>query len=302
MHNNGSYTQTNTNKRRKLHYDINHDMARVGYVFPFVVVIMILSPYFFLVIYVLIPWLGLTSFSGIINILWSTVLDSMIVLSYIKCLVTPPGSPGGWIPDLESPEYDPLSPDGAKRYCQKCIGFKPPRAHHCRVCNKCILKMDHHCPWINNCVGHDNHKFFILFLVYAVVGIFYALVVLLICFIDALFKTGVEDFVIIFGFTITATLLLPVGLAIATLLVWQLWLIFRNMTSIEHEEKEKLKRLFKREGKVFHFVNKYNTGSTIENLRGVFGGGGFISWVLPTRPIPDGVNFKRDYHSNVSKV
>ena len=29
--------------------------------------------------------------------------------------------------------------------CKKCISPKPPRAHHCSVCGKCILKMDHHC-------------------------------------------------------------------------------------------------------------------------------------------------------------
>lgn len=29
--------------------------------------------------------------------------------------------------------------------CKKCISPKPPRTHHCSVCNRCILKMDHHC-------------------------------------------------------------------------------------------------------------------------------------------------------------
>ena len=29
--------------------------------------------------------------------------------------------------------------------CRKCIAPKPPRTHHCSVCNKCVLKMDHHC-------------------------------------------------------------------------------------------------------------------------------------------------------------
>ncbi|XP_018020920.1 palmitoyltransferase ZDHHC16B isoform X2 [Hyalella azteca] len=54
--------------------------------------------------------------------------------------------------------------------CKKCIAPKPPRTHHCSVCNKCVLKMDHHCPWINNCVGHFNHRYFFLYMVYMLLG------------------------------------------------------------------------------------------------------------------------------------
>ncbi|XP_050430966.1 palmitoyltransferase ZDHHC20-A-like [Adelges cooleyi] len=52
------------------------------------------------------------------------------------------------------------------RYCDRCKIVKPDRAHHCTVCDKCVLKMDHHCPWINNCVSFSNYKYFILLLVY----------------------------------------------------------------------------------------------------------------------------------------
>ncbi|GAA5801259.1 hypothetical protein HPULCUR_006704 [Helicostylum pulchrum] len=34
--------------------------------------------------------------------------------------------------------------DGAKRYCQKCKIEKFDRTHHCRQCNRCVLKMDHY--------------------------------------------------------------------------------------------------------------------------------------------------------------
>merc|ERR1711860_76715 len=54
--------------------------------------------------------------------------------------------------------------------CKKCIFPKPPRTHHCSVCNRCILKMDHHCPWLNNCVGHYNHRYFFLYMLFMCIG------------------------------------------------------------------------------------------------------------------------------------
>eukprot|EP01056_Protomagalhaensia_sp_Gyna25_P002760 Protomagalhaensia_sp_Gyna_25__2759@NODE_258_length_4147_cov_14_802337_g199_i0_p2_GENE_NODE_258_length_4147_cov_14_802337_g199_i0NODE_258_length_4147_cov_14_802337_g199_i0_p2_ORF_typecomplete_len346_score29_94DHHC/PF01529_20/98DHHC/PF01529_20/1_1e28DUF4149/PF13664_6/4_1e03DUF4149/PF13664_6/0_14_NODE_258_length_4147_cov_14_802337_g199_i04911528 len=57
--------------------------------------------------------------------------------------------------------------------CEKCLGrWKPPRAHHCNRCDKCIFRMDHHCLWIGNCIGQANQKYFILFLTYTIIGTF----------------------------------------------------------------------------------------------------------------------------------
>lgn len=28
-----------------------------------------------------------------------------------------------------------------RKYCRRCNGFKPPRAHHCSICRRCIIKM-----------------------------------------------------------------------------------------------------------------------------------------------------------------
>lgn len=51
--------------------------------------------------------------------------------------------------------------------CSTCGRWRPDKAHHCRRCQQCVVRMDHHCPWINNCVGEDNHHLFSLLLFYA---------------------------------------------------------------------------------------------------------------------------------------
>lgn len=77
--------------------------------------------------------------------------------------------------------------------------YKPTRAHHCHVCNRCVYKMDHHCrtlsrlragvlkgksdgvidvvigllAWMNNCIGYYNHRYFVLFLFWLGLGCTY---------------------------------------------------------------------------------------------------------------------------------
>ncbi|KRY90896.1 putative palmitoyltransferase ZDHHC16, partial [Trichinella pseudospiralis] len=68
--------------------------------------------------------------------------------------------------------------------CKHCIQPKPPRTHHCSVCNRCILKMDHHCPWLNQCVGHYNHRYFYLTLIFMWLSCIYVVYGMRDCFLD----------------------------------------------------------------------------------------------------------------------
>lgn len=60
--------------------------------------------------------------------------------------------------------------------CKKCLIPKPPRTHHCSICNRCILKFDHHCPLLNQCIGHYNHRYFFLYMVYTVCGVAFVMI------------------------------------------------------------------------------------------------------------------------------
>ncbi|KAL0902570.1 hypothetical protein ABMA27_000407 [Loxostege sticticalis] len=88
-----------------------------------------------------------------------------IIFHYYMGVATPPGYP---------PNGSMVSQ--AASICKKCITPKPPRTHHCSVCDRCILGMDHHCPWLNNCVGYFNARYFYLYMVYMVVGVTFVII------------------------------------------------------------------------------------------------------------------------------
>ena len=50
--------------------------------------------------------------------------------------------------------------------CHVCHMDQPPRSHHCKICNGCILKRDHHCFLVGTCIGHYNQRYFVVFTFY----------------------------------------------------------------------------------------------------------------------------------------
>lgn len=94
-------------------------------------------------------------------------------------------SRGALSDELIQRKLDVIDPNLSFNICKKCTEaeklvvydvetgsnlttglLKPPRARHCKFCNRCCIKMDHHCYWIGNCIGLYNTKFFFQYGIY----------------------------------------------------------------------------------------------------------------------------------------
>jgi len=115
-------------------------------------------------------WLPLTV-EGVVLLAIYQMLLGLCCFSHLQAMLTDPGT----IAQKDAP-----AGMDKPRFCKLCDGkWKPPRAHHCKTCHRCIFRMDHHCPWINNCVGLSNQKLFVLFLGYTALSAIVSLLLLI---------------------------------------------------------------------------------------------------------------------------
>merc|ERR1719361_2273109 len=189
----------------------------------------------------------------------------LLVWSYLKCVFTS-SKVIDYPPPIEITKAISLP------RCPKCSEYKPDRAHHCSMCGTCVLKMDHHCPWVANCVGYYNHKYFVLFLFYTVLGS-YIYVISQIPTIVAIFgsRRRSRDLVVdVWGREVPETLTLLSGiltfsfaLALTFFSSFHFWLVFHNTTTLEVGERG----------------NVYDRGC-MKNFRWTFGDKPLL-WFLP---------------------
>uniref|UniRef100_A0A7S1X6Y1 S-acyltransferase n=1 Tax=Tetraselmis chuii TaxID=63592 RepID=A0A7S1X6Y1_9CHLO len=186
-----------------------------------------------------------------------TLLVLMVCWSYFATVFSNPGIvPAGWHPfgsdeeaarqrdALEAGQVPRLLDAHLRpRFCRKCQAWKPQRAHHCSVSNRCILKMDHYCIWVVNCVGLLNYKFFLLFLFWTCVASVVGCALLLPEFL-LFFTSGAEaeekfgSMVALVFVAFIIDLAFTVSLAAFVAMHWNM--VSRNQTTIEMYEKAPL--------------------------------------------------------------
>ncbi|XP_053312406.1 palmitoyltransferase ZDHHC20-B-like isoform X2 [Spea bombifrons] len=173
------------------------------------------------------------------------------------------------------------TPTNDVRYCDRCQLIKPDRCHHCSACDTCVLKMDHHCPWVNNCVGFANYKFFLLFLMYALLYCLFVASTVLQYFLkfwtNSLMETHAK-FHILFLFFVAAIFFI----SLLSLFSYHCWLVGNNRSTIEAYRAPLFRNGAEKNGFSLGFC---------KNLREVFGDQK-LYWLLPVfTSLGDGCSF-----------
>lgn len=181
------------------------------------------------------------SFLAFSIILLFHILLILLTWSYFMVVLNDPGSvPPNWTPHQDNlPDSDLEA--AATGYCARCLNGKPPRCHHCSICQRCVLKMDHHCIWVVNCVGARNYKFFLLFLLYTFLETTLDCLALIPSFVR--FFGGARNHSLSpegLAFIFLASILnLAFALSLLCFVVMHVSLLLSNTTSVEVHEKKK---------------------------------------------------------------
>jgi palmitoyltransferase ZDHHC3/7/25 len=198
------------------------------------------------------------------------VLVFMSLASHAKTSFTDPGS----VPVQAIPSERQRLLRDSHSMCGQCQTFKPPGSHHCRICNRCISRMDHHCPWMNNCVGAGNLKHFCLFLIYTWLCAAYSLSV----FGWNYFFCSDEDctFHPLVLHLVRLMTLLAVGafLFTSSMLMNVCYGIMTGIGTIDRLKKKATNTMSQSDEEPIQLID-------------VFGIGGFWTWILPIDPIFD---------------
>jgi palmitoyltransferase len=162
-----------------------------------------------------------------------------IIFNYVSTILVNPGEPSvstnvrvGAVGEESVEEI---------RWCKLCDTVKPPRTRHCSICKKCVAKMDHHCPWMNTCIGFYNYRYFWMTLFYITTGTIYYCFLSFLPFYANFRRLSNEKFQYYVSeehsgrtrLILTFVLCLSLSLAVGMLFSFHIYLVCKNLTSIE---------------------------------------------------------------------
>ncbi|CAH1795576.1 unnamed protein product [Owenia fusiformis] len=239
-------------------------------------------------VHITLQWWPVSTLGGKINMAVFLTWNIITLYNFFRAAFVGPGFvPYGWKPEnVEDTKY--------LQYCHFCEGYKAPRSHHCRKCNRCVMKMDHHCPWINTCCGHFNHGNFANFLFFACCGCFHSSCSLIPGIIRAVnmpyyVHRGVLDVPIVYlgikGFIhCVFSIGLSIGVIVAVGALWyfQIKSILRNETGIEQWIRDKAYYRPREEDETEEFIYPYDLGRW-RNFTQVYN--------LSGNPVSDGITW-----------
>ncbi|KAG7032983.1 putative protein S-acyltransferase 15, partial [Cucurbita argyrosperma subsp. argyrosperma] len=260
---------------------------------PIFSVLSLIGFVYYITVFIFIEdWIGLFTSPGLISSLIFTYLASLCLFSLAVCVLTDAGTvPSSYLPDVEEnagSDHDAKISALQVRHCEKCSTYKPPRTHHCRVCRKCVLRMDHHCLWINNCVGYWNYKSFFVLVSYGTLASLYSTFIIMRCAFQKNWNFEGMLPVNIF-YVICAVMMISLSSTLGTLLGWHIYLIIRNMTTIEYYEGIRAAWLARKSGQSYQ--HPFDVGA-YKNMTLILGPN-ILKWAWPTSAshLKDGLSF-----------
>lgn len=197
--------------------------------------------------------------------------------------------------------------------CVRCEIVRPDRCHHCRTCDRCILKRDHHCAWFNTCIGFSNQKYYILFLVYLQTY----LMSMLLTFAWSILK--ISDFIVektptqttthtnyalawlhYFHFRLTVFSTIGLVVFIQLLILNNIYLAFNNLTHFELVYPPRLDW-----SRFAYFTisrqSLFDLGSGFENLKQIFGSQIRLAFLPVWTTLGDGHHFPINTQMNAEE-
>ncbi|XP_036406624.1 zf-DHHC domain-containing protein isoform X1 [Megalops cyprinoides] len=256
--------------------------------------------------YVVIQYVLIPAYSGSVWCSMHGTVFNVILLLLLACHSKAVFSDPGMVPLPDTAiDFSDLRSQSSRKnerscegwtVCSRCETYRPPRAHHCRVCQRCIRRMDHHCPWINNCVGELNQKYFIQFLFYTGLASLYSIVLVVSAWVwrirteregdgerDKETSEAPSKHLIVAHYIILLVEAVLFGVFVMVIFYDQLVSIITDETPIEQMKNRLMKD---RAAGSQHTHTTHTRKPKLALLREVFGRGSVLCWLFPLHSSP----------------